>query len=179
MTTDLTVINDLWYETLIEDCKDIITEAVFTHTWSLVEGYHQLGTRILMENDNFERAKIYGQDIVQRIAESLNKKPRTIYYAVQFARKYPDLTLLTEGKNVSWHHIINKYLTEGKEDKPARPTVTSLIQMLKEIKKLLQTEWMKANQEVQSGDVAINKSNCEFIRYLQDQINKITEGLEL
>ncbi len=173
MTTELTVINDSWYDTLMDDCKDIITEAVFTHTWSLVEGYHQLGERILTENDNFERAKIYGQDIVQRVANSLNKKPRTIYYAVQFARKYPDLNLLKEGKNCSWHHIINKYLTDGKE----KTVKASPAEMIKQIKQLLQTEWMKANQELVEGDVS--RLKCEFIRYLQDQVDKITGGLEL
>ncbi len=165
-------LSEQWYETLIEDCKDLITEVEFTSRWTLVEGYHSLGSRIISENENFERAKIYGQDIVQRIAISLNKKPRTIYYAVQFARQYPELSFLPEGKNTSWHHIINKYLTDGKE----KPVKLSPTEMIKQIKELLQTEWMKENQEVQSGNIAINKSNLEFIRYLQDQVEKITRA---
>ena len=115
MTTEII---EYWYTSLIEDCKDLITEVEFTSRWTLIQGYHTLGSRILQENDNFERAKIYNQDIVQRIAESLGRKPRTIYYAIQFAREYPDLNLLPEGKNCSWHMIINKYLTSGdKENK--------------------------------------------------------------
>ncbi len=165
-------LSEQWYETLIEDCKDLITEVEFTSRWTLVEGYHSLGSRIISENENFERAKIYGQDIVQRIAISLNKKPRTIYYAVQFARQYPELSFLPEGKNTSWLHIINKYLTDGKE----KPVKLSPTEMIKQIKELLQTEWMKENQEVQSGNIAINKSNLEFIRYLQDQVEKITRA---
>lgn len=35
-----------WYEELVEECKTIITEAVFTSRWALVEGYWGLGKRI-------------------------------------------------------------------------------------------------------------------------------------
>ena len=174
MTTEITnyeVLVQPWYVNLIDDCKTIVVETEFTSRWALVEGYHGLGTRILQENENFERAKVYGQDIVQRVAESLNKKPRTIYYAVQFARKYPDLDLLPEGKNCNWHRIINKYLTDGKE----KPAKASLAEQIRQIKQLLQTEWMKANQELVEGEVS--KQKCEFIRYLQDQVNKITGEL--
>ena len=181
MTTEIA---ESWYNTLIEDCKDLITEVEFTSRWTLVEGYHSLGSRILQENENFDRAKIYGQDIVQRIAESLQKRPRTIYYAIQFAKEYPDLNLLPEGKNTSWHHIINRYLTDGTEKKTIKKA--DLYRMIKEIKELLEREWQLANQEkvrVDSiGDYTqIEKYSarmkCDFIRYLQDQVNKITQGL--
>ena len=87
-----------WYQSLIDDCGAIIVEAEFTSRWVLVEGYHLLGQRILAENDNFERKKIYGQKIVQRVAESLNKKERTIFNAVKFAKKFPDLASLYGSK---------------------------------------------------------------------------------
>ena len=164
-----------WFTNLIEDCKDIVVETEFTSRWSLVEGYHSLGARILSENVNFERANIYGNQIVQRVATSLGKKPRTVYYAVKFATLYPDLNLLNEGKNISWHHVINKYLTEG--DKPVKISPT---EMIKQIKQLLQNEWMKENQEIQSGNIPESKllkfNLLEFIRYLQDQVEKITGG---
>lgn len=61
MATEIT--NDIqyqaWYEDLVDELNDIITETSFTSRWALVEGYHQVGTRILQENDNFERAKMY------------------------------------------------------------------------------------------------------------------------
>ena len=183
MTTEIVGgLTEFWYTSLIEDCKDLITEVEFTSRWTLIEGYHSLGFRILQENENFERAKIYGQDIVQRIAESLQKRPRTIYYAVQFAKEYPDLNLLPEGKNISWSHIVNKYLTDGTEKKTVKKT--DLYRMIKEIKDLLETEYLKAHQEsirkwqevgVVNNSYEIQK--VEFIRYLQDQVNKIVEGL--
>jgi len=114
MTTEIT---ESWYNSLIEELKDLLVETEFTSRWTLIEGYHTLGSRILKENDNFERVKIYNQGICNAVAESLQRKPRTIYYAMQFASKYPDLNLLPEGKNISWWHIINKYLTTPKKDK--------------------------------------------------------------
>jgi len=35
-----------WYDLLVEDCKAIVTEAVFTSRWALVQGYWELGQRI-------------------------------------------------------------------------------------------------------------------------------------
>ena len=176
-----TITESFWYNQLIEDCRDLITEVEFTSRWTLVEGYHSLGSRILQENENFERAKIYGQGICNAIAESLGKRPRTIYYAIQFAKEYPDLNLLPEGKNTSWHHIINKYLTNGKDKAIIKKA--DLYRMIKEIKELLEYEWQDAHQELMQNDTLKHiyersKSKCEFIRYLQDQVNKITEGLK-
>ena len=107
-----------WYKTLVEDCHDIITEAVYQSRWALVEGYHNLGKRILEDHDNFKRAKIYGEKIVQGLAESLNMSSRIIWYAIQFVKKYPTLDLIPEGKNITWNKIITKYLTTQKETGP-------------------------------------------------------------
>ena len=110
-----------WYQSLISDCKGIISEAVFISRWALVEGYHNLGKRILEEHDNFERKKIYGEKIVQDLAFSLGMSSRILWYAIQFVNKYPDLTTVPEGKNITWNKIITKYLTTSKEpDQPAQ-----------------------------------------------------------
>jgi len=178
MTTEIV---ESWYNSLIDELQDIITEKVFEHTFSLIECWHLVGTRILQENDSFERSKIYGEKIVQRIAKSLNKKTRNFYYAIKFAKLYPDLNLLPEGKNVSWNHIINKYLTDGTEKKVVKKG--DLYRMIKEIKELLEHEYLDANNRMinihLSGDddVYHDKAKCEFIRYLQDQVNKITGEL--
>ena len=110
------VLMEKWYQSLIDDCQDIITEAVYQSRWALVEGYHNLGKRILEEHDNFERAKIYGEKIVQGLAESLNMSSRILWYAIQFVKKYPTLDLVPEGKNITWNKIITKYLTEPKTE---------------------------------------------------------------
>lgn len=119
MQLEKTGIQAEWFNHLIDDCQSIIVEAEFISRWALVEGYHLLGTRILEEYDNFEREKIYGKEIVQCIALSLDKSKRTIYQSIQFTKKYPDLALLPEGKNTSWFKICNKYLPAHKE--PVQP----------------------------------------------------------
>jgi len=111
------LVNTEWYNQLVEDCNSIITEAVYISRWALVEGYHNLGTRIL-EEQNFERSKIYGEKIVQGLAFSLNMSSRIIWYAIQFAKKYPTLSEIPEGKNITWNKIINMYLTTKKETDP-------------------------------------------------------------
>ena len=179
MTTEIT---ESWYNHLIEELNDIITETSFTSRWTLVEGYHQVGVRIFQENDNFERAKIYNEKILQRIAKSLGKSERTLYYAVQFAKMYPDLNLLDCGKNISWWHIINKYLTTGEKKSVIKKA--DLYRMIKEIRELLEHEYLMAHQE-QVESVTLkdiyewNQRKCDFIRYLQDQVNKIVGELEL
>ena len=166
MTTEIA---ESWYASLIEELADIITETGFTSRWALIEGYHAVGTRILQENDNFERAKIYNEQILQRIANSLGKSPRTLYYAVQFVRTYPDLNLLPEGKDCSWSKVVNKYLAIG--DKKRTITKADLSRMIKEIKEFLEHERLDAFSEGRTPMVT-------FICYLQDQIEKIIGELK-
>ena len=109
-----------WYSSLVSDCQGIMAEAVFISRWALVEGYHNLGKRILEEHNNFERNKIYGEKIVQGLADSLNMSSRILWYAIQFVQKYPDLNEVPEGKNITWNKIMTKYLPTSKE----RPTTT-------------------------------------------------------
>ncbi|PJB21610.1 MAG: hypothetical protein CO114_04425, partial [Euryarchaeota archaeon CG_4_9_14_3_um_filter_38_12] len=94
----------------IEECKAIITEASFTSRWALIEGYWQLGKRIREEAKTISITAF-----TETVAVALEKSNRSIWYAVQFYDKYPDLTKLPEGKNISWHIICNKYL--GKSEK--------------------------------------------------------------
>lgn len=104
-----------WYTHLVGDCQAIITECEFNARWSLVQGYHELGERIIAENGNFDRQMIYGQEIVSRLSKSLGVSSSKIYRAMQFARKYPSLDAAPEGKALTWSKVVNKYLP-GKED---------------------------------------------------------------
>lgn len=104
--------NQEWFESLLEECRAIVTEYGFTSRWAKVEGYHSLGQRILEENNNFERSKIYGQQVIKRLSKEINLSERTLQYAVQFAQKFPALDSLPAGKNVTWSKIIKEYLPE-------------------------------------------------------------------
>ncbi len=162
-------ITESWYTQLVEDCKDIVTETEFTSRWALVEGYHQLGSRILTEYENFQRLRMPDSELVQRIAISIGRSDRTVYYAIQFARMYPDLNLLKEGKDISWSHIVNKYLTDGKESVKLKKI--DYMNMIEEIKELLRVEEMKSQQDAWHKEfLSVNA----FIRYLQDQVMRIT-----
>jgi len=103
-----------WFNEMIDDLSGRLTEGFFQSRWDLVETYHYLGTRILEEHDNFKRAG-YGEKIFASVQNSLEASgvklsESSIYRSVQFARKYPDLAMLKEGKNISWGMICKKYL---------------------------------------------------------------------
>ena len=67
-----------------ENIEDIIKEVTLdlreylNMKSDLKEKYHQLRVRILEDNNNFERTKIYGEKIVQELAESLVGKEKYI-----------------------------------------------------------------------------------------------------
>lgn len=108
-----------WFDNLVDECKAIITERMFNSNLEKITGYHELGLRVLEENNNFERSKIYGKEIMKRVSLSLKVGERTIEKAVQFAKLYPDVdTMLndtTMGKNITWNKICNVYLPKHKE----------------------------------------------------------------
>lgn len=112
MTTEL---DKGYWNIFIEELRTIFIEHEFNARWEIVTCYHEIGKRILDEFDNLERNKIYGKEIVRAVANSLNKSERTIERAIQFVHKYPDLSKVPEGKNITWNKIITKYLPTSKE----------------------------------------------------------------
>lgn len=113
--------NQEWYQHLIEECKAIITEAIFTSRWALVEGYHQLGIRILEDEPKISQGGSTLRQTLQDLANLLHISERTLYYAVETAQKYPDIQTLPEGKNITWNKLITKYLPEPKNNKIVIP----------------------------------------------------------
>ena len=109
------LIKHKWFYHMIEDIKDLITEATFTARWTIIEAYHSLGLRILQEKGNFEKSGIKDERIIETVAKAIGKSERTVYYAVEFAQRYPTLNMLPEGKNTSWHRIVNQYLPKSKK----------------------------------------------------------------
>lgn len=112
MTDIIAIVNSLWYESLVDDCTAIITEAVFNSRWELIAGYHALGRRITTDDDYQQYANGNGR-ILQDLAECIGQSERTLYYAIQFYLKFPDLEKLPDGKNISWTKIITQYLPDG------------------------------------------------------------------
>ena len=97
--------NDLT-KPILEEIKDLITEGEFNARWGLIETYHQVG--VLIVNNNLE-------DSLQDLAQYVGRSPRMIYYCLALVNRFPELTLLPEGKNISMNKIITKYLTKPEE----------------------------------------------------------------
>jgi N6-adenosine-specific RNA methylase IME4 len=114
------IIKEKWYKNLVEECRAIITESIFSSRWALIEGYWKLGERLRNEN-NFKRKDIYGKKIVQGLAQSIGISTRTIHYALQAYDKFPTLDDIPEGKNISWNKLINLYLPAPKDNKIELP----------------------------------------------------------
>lgn len=107
MNTEL--VKQDWYELLVDDCKAIITEAVFTSNWALLEGYHMLGSRLVLDTDFQKHAK-GNQKFLATVARTIKVSPRTLYYSMQFYEKYPDINKLPDGKAATWKKVITQYL---------------------------------------------------------------------
>jgi N6-adenosine-specific RNA methylase IME4 len=106
-----------WYNLLIDDCKNIITEAVHNSRWDLIQGYHQLGERIVTDSEYKKWEQNRAWAVLQRVAKAIGISNRTLYYAIQFYEKYPSLDTVPEGKNISWKKIVTLYLPQPKDNK--------------------------------------------------------------
>jgi hypothetical protein len=122
-----------WYLRLIEELKEIVVEGEFNARWSLIETYHEFGKRILEENQNLERKKIYGDSLVKKISESIGKSERTVYFAIAFAKKYEYLDDLPQGKNTSWSKICKQLLPAPRDGEKPAPLVIQDPMLLKRL----------------------------------------------
>ena len=96
------------YDSLLEEISAIIDKAVFNSRSELIEGYWEVGQTIRQ----FKKGQV--TELLQDLALDLGKSERTLWYAVQFYDKFPNLNMietLEEGKNLSWNRLITKYLT--------------------------------------------------------------------
>lgn len=80
---------------LLSECRDILVEAIFTHRWTLLEGYHAVGM-VMLDNPQLS---------ILEVAHATKQMPKTIHYCLELAKAYPELSSLPEGKNVSWYKI--------------------------------------------------------------------------
>lgn len=108
------------YQILIDDLQGIIVEGIHNARWAFIKVYHDTGMRIMQDYPELDTAESYGKGITKRIANDLGKSQRMIQRSVQIARTWPDLSLLPEGKNISLHKLINKYLPKvaGESTRP-------------------------------------------------------------
>lgn len=87
----------------IEDCKAIITEGSFSSRWAEIEKWHELGKAICEEKD-------FTLKDISILSENIDIDEQEILMAIIFYKKFPDLSMIPEGKNISWNKIIEDYL---------------------------------------------------------------------
>jgi len=108
--SDIDVLDNVWYQNLIDDCKTIIVERSFRAKMEIIEGYHELGERVETDIDFKKYAKGRGKAI-NDLARDIGISGTTLYYAMKFYEKYTVLSnaleTFREGKNISWHIIIS------------------------------------------------------------------------
>lgn len=93
---------------LIEDVRTILSERGFNARIELIMAYHEVGARIREETGPGNEKITY---LLQRVAEAVGRSERTLWYAVAFYDKFPDLNMLPEGKNLNWREICQRYLS--------------------------------------------------------------------
>jgi hypothetical protein len=97
------------WESLVEDCKDIVTEHVVRSREAIIEMKWHLGDRLLEEG-----VEVLTEEIVGRLGEELKISRTDLFRCVAFRRKFPNLDILwktaPEGKNISWHKLVHNYI---------------------------------------------------------------------
>lgn len=102
-----------WIDHVAEQCNQLMVESTFTANWTIIVAYHTIGSFLTEEST---KHKYPQKKLIETVAQKTNKSSRTLYYACAFYKAYPDLDTLPEGKDVSWHKIVNKYLPVKKKD---------------------------------------------------------------
>lgn len=147
------------YDEIIEDLRAIIVETETTARLALIEGYHELGKQII--NYGLDKPEFLSQ-----VSKDLQKSTRTIYRILQFVRMYPDLNLLPEGKNVSWHQICNKYLIgkAGDDPTPIKFTHDDLVSFIYENSNLLADK-----AQITTKAIYFKITNEQMERYIESR----------
>lgn len=91
--------------TTTEEAKALLTEAIFNHRFTLLEGYHEVGKMLLNAGISPEQA-----------SREMNHRVKDLHYAIELARLYPDVNSVPDGKNVSWYKITKTLPPYGNKD---------------------------------------------------------------
>jgi len=115
-----------WYQALVDECRAIITERVYSSRQELIVGYGEVGERIY--NDPKYQKHIHGnRKFVNQLFSDIGIGESTGYYCLQFYEKFifekhnevstaMETLFPDDGKNISWTKIKTKYLPEQKKE---------------------------------------------------------------
>lgn len=79
---------------MIDEIGAELTEAIFNHRFILLEGYHSVGRQVFENKLSIEE-----------VANRIGQRAKTIHYAVELYKKYPDVNSVPDGKVASWYKI--------------------------------------------------------------------------
>ena len=108
---EVSISNEEWYQSLIEDCQAIGTERGTNARLEVIQGKWEIGERINQANEEMERKKIYGLRIIENLSNDLGVSSTDLWNCVKFYKEIGVETFddavpkLPEGKNVSWYKI--------------------------------------------------------------------------
>lgn len=105
MAKNLIKIND-WYGKLVIDLRRLAFEGI-------IKTKHAIGKRILEEEKKLGKPE-YGSKKIENLADDLDVSRADLYFCIQFAKKYPELSNALE--NLSWRGIV-KLLPEHTEER--------------------------------------------------------------
>ena len=113
-----------WYESLISELEGIKTETIFNARDMVIRGKWLIGEQIVKHKENFNRAEIYGKEIIRHIGESIQMSSTELYNCIQFyewtiENKFSGIEAFLEkqNKNISWNKIVHFLLPGKKEEK--------------------------------------------------------------
>ena len=107
----------VFYKNMMEELKELMTEYRFLERYIVVEMWHKVGKTILQYYDPEDRSQNYGENIIDSIADMYNRSPSTIYSAIKCAKKYPELSNIPGGKDISWTQVVSSLPDTPKESK--------------------------------------------------------------
>ena len=108
-----------WYQSLVDDIIATTTERIFNARQEVLYCYHEIGKRLVLDEE-YQRYSHGNGKMLSRVSKDTDVSERDLYRSIQFYNLFPDPDDWPEGKNLSWHKVVNRYLTDGGNDKPAR-----------------------------------------------------------
>lgn len=112
-----------WWQRLIEDCRRILDE-IKEDNLSIIRKKHRLGRRTLEDEENYRGWQARGSgEYIQNLAEELRVSTSTLYHAIRFARKFPDLESFLRELSIqiespdqlTWTYVYQNLLYEPRE----------------------------------------------------------------
>lgn len=100
------------YNSILEDLESILIECEFQHRFSVIDGYHQIGKRILETSSDKDEIN----NLIEKVSKDLKIRKTKIEKCVLFVSLFPKLEDLPEGKNISWNKINYKYLSKKEQE---------------------------------------------------------------